>query len=51
METAGIYGLSNLLGHKAISANVIIANRALNQFSNSPQEAVEKSIKRVLESL
>ena len=51
METAGIYGLSNLLGHRAISANVIIANRALNQFSNSPQEAVEKSIKRVLESL
>ena len=51
METAGIYGLSNLLGHQAISANVIIANRALNQFSNSPQEAVEKSIKRVLESL
>jgi uridine phosphorylase len=51
METAGIYGLSNLLGHRAISANVIIANRALNQFSNSPQDAVEKSIIRVLESL
>jgi uridine phosphorylase len=51
METAGIYGLSNLLGHKAISANVIIANRALNQFSNTPHEAVEKSIQRIMECL
>jgi uridine phosphorylase len=51
METAGIYGLSNLLGHKAISANVIIANRALNQFSITPHEAVEKSIQRIMECL
>jgi uridine phosphorylase len=28
METAGIYGLANSLGHKAISFNVILANRA-----------------------
>jgi len=48
METSGIYGLSNLLGHHALSVNVIIANRALGKFSNNPQKAVKTAIEMIL---
>jgi uridine phosphorylase len=51
METAGIYGLANLLGHKAISLNALVANRALSTFSQNPQAAVEKLIVKVLANL
>jgi len=51
METAGIYGLANLLGHRAISCNALLANRATNTFSKNPKEAVERLIKNVLESI
>ena len=51
METAGIYGLANILGHKAISLNALVANRALATFSQNPQAAVEKLIIKVLERL
>ena len=34
METSGIYGLSKLLGHKAISLNAILANRATKNSVN-----------------
>ncbi len=48
METSGIYGLANLLGHKALSVNVIIANRALGKFSENPQKAVKQAIETIL---
>ena len=51
METAGIYGLSKLLGHKAISMNAIIANRATGEFTSRPKEVVEDLIKYTLEKL
>lgn len=51
METAGIYGLSKLLGHKAISMNAIIANRATGLFSNTPNETIEALIKYTLHKL
>ncbi|MFN7117087.1 MAG: nucleoside phosphorylase [Saprospiraceae bacterium] len=51
METAGIYGLANLLGHRALSCNVILANRILGQFASNPAEAVERLIMRVLEQI
>ncbi|WP_103068576.1 nucleoside phosphorylase [Aquimarina sediminis] len=44
METAGIYGIAKLLGHKAISMNAIIANRATGEFSQTPKKTVEKLI-------
>ncbi len=44
METSAIYGLSKLLGHKAVSMNCIIANRADLTFSKDPYRAVEKLI-------
>ena len=49
METAGIYGLSKLLGHRACSMNAILANRKLGSFSKSPQKTIENMIAYVLE--
>ena len=49
METAGIYGLSKLLGHRAISLNAILANRVTNHFSRQPAKTVEKLISKALE--
>ena len=51
METAGIYGLSSLLGHKSVSLNAILANRMTGQFSENPSEIVEDLIKYTLEKL
>jgi len=51
METAGIYFLSNLLGHKAISLNAIIANRITGEFSAKIQNTVENLISKSLERI
>ncbi len=51
METSAIYGLSKLLGHKAVSMNCIIANRANGTFSNDPYKAVEELIIYTLNKL
>jgi uridine phosphorylase len=48
METAGIYGMANVLGHQAVSINCILANRITNDFSKNPNQFVEKTIKEVL---
>jgi len=48
METAGIYGLSKLLGHRAISLNAILANRAGNKFSSQPKVTVRNLIESTL---
>lgn len=48
METAGIYGLSQLLGHRALSVNAIIANRALGQFSQQAAATIDRMIQLVL---
>ena len=51
METSGIYGLSKLLGHKAISLNAILANRATKTFSKSPNKTVDNLIQLSLNIL
>ena len=51
METSAIYGLSNLLGHKAVSMNAIIANRATGEFTEKPHELVDDLIKYTLDKL
>ena len=51
METAGIYGLAKLLGHKAVSMNVILANRATGDFSKNPDKTVDKLISYTLNKL
>jgi uridine phosphorylase len=49
METAAIFGLANILGHKAISLNAILANRRTGQFSADPDKVVDKLIQETLE--
>jgi uridine phosphorylase len=49
METAGIYGLASALGHKAISFNVLLANRITQIFSRRPAEIMDHYIKELLE--
>ncbi|WP_299886782.1 nucleoside phosphorylase [uncultured Lacinutrix sp.] len=51
METAGIYGISKLLGHRALSMNAIIANRATGEFSDNPKGTVDKLITYTLTKL
>jgi len=48
METAGIYGLARELGHKSLSCNAILANRATGEFSKEPQKTIDKLITEVL---
>jgi len=48
METAGIYGLSRLLGHHCLSLSAIVANRITRTFSADGNAAVEKLILKTL---
>lgn len=51
METAGIYGLAKLQGHRAVSLNAILANRATGEFSKNAVQTVDGLIKYALEKL
>lgn len=51
METSAIYGLSKLLGHKAVSMNAILANRANGVFSEQPDKVIEDLIIYCLEKI
>lgn len=51
METAGIYGLANLLGHRAVSLSAILANRAAGTFSRNPEKVVNRLIQMVIEKI
>lgn len=51
METAGIYGLAASLGHKAISFNIVLANRVTHTFSKQPAQIMDHYIKLVLNRL
>ncbi|XLS30994.1 nucleoside phosphorylase [Flavobacteriaceae bacterium M23B6Z8] len=51
METAGIYGLASLLGHRAVSLNCILANRPNKTFSKNGGASVERLIKFTLDRL
>ncbi|XMO86280.1 nucleoside phosphorylase [Algibacter sp. AS12] len=51
METSAIYGLSSLLGHKAISLNAIIANRAIGTFSKDSNTVISNLITYALNKI
>ncbi len=51
METAGIYGMAKLLGHKAVSMNAILANRINGTFSKQPKETVDQLIQYTLSKI
>ncbi|MBL7944076.1 MAG: nucleoside phosphorylase [Flavobacteriales bacterium] len=49
METSGLYALSAMLGHRALTTCVVLANRAGKEFHKDPSIAVESLVKSVLE--
>lgn len=51
METAAIYSLGKLLGHRCCSLSAIVANRILETTSHNPQTAIKQMIAAVLEQL
>ena len=51
METAGYYAMGELLGHRMLSVNAIVASRATDQFSANPAKTVEKAILMVLDQI
>jgi uridine phosphorylase len=51
METSAIYGLSRLLGHRALSLSAIVANRIGKRFSEDASETVDRLIRLALERL
>jgi uridine phosphorylase len=48
METSALYGLSRLLGHKALTVCTIVANRYRKEFSQNYKSAIERLIVHVL---
>lgn len=50
METSGIYGLSKLFGHRALTINCIIANRFTGQYSKDYHQSMHRLIGTVLEA-
>lgn len=51
METAAIFGLADMLGHRALSCNAILANRVRGEFAADPAAVVNNLIETVLEIL
>jgi uridine phosphorylase len=49
MECSGIYALSSMLGHKALTICAILANRATKEFHKNPSTSIETLIRLVLE--
>jgi uridine phosphorylase len=48
MESAGLYALSSLLGHQALTCCVILANRATTQFTAQAPQLAERLIQSAL---
>lgn len=51
METAAIYGIAKLHGHRAVSLNAILANRATGEFSKQGHKAIDELIQYTLEHI
>jgi uridine phosphorylase len=48
METACIYGMAHLLGHRPLSISAILANRITGAFSKNPELTVNRLIETAL---
>lgn len=51
METAAIYGLGKVLGHKCISLSAIVANRIAMEFSKDVDSTIDSLIRQTLEAI
>ena len=48
METAALYGLARLLGHRALACNTLLVNRWKGEASPDPKAAIDRLIRTVL---
>ncbi len=51
METSALYGLSELLGHRACTVCTVVANRLRMEYSKDHHTAIDRMIEQVLERL
>ncbi len=51
METAALYGLTRLLNHRAVSCNIILANRPAGTFTRDYGKVVDRLIEEVLDRM
>jgi uridine phosphorylase len=51
METAGIYSMAKLLGHKALSISAIVAHRVHNTFSLQAENTIDQIALKVLDRI
>jgi uridine phosphorylase len=51
METAGLYGLSRLMGHRAVSVSALLAHRLHQRFCQEPKKVMQACIQQVLQIL
>lgn len=51
METSALYGMSRMLGHRALSLCVTVANRLRGEFSKDYKASVEKLVVKLLNNL
>ncbi|MDF0718216.1 nucleoside phosphorylase [Muricauda sp. 334s03] len=51
METAAMYGIAKLHGHRAVSLNAILANRATGEFSKQGHQTIDELIQYTLKCI
>lgn len=51
METAGIYGLGQLMGMRTLSISAILANRMKGSFSSHPERTIEHMVTSVFQRI
>lgn len=51
METAAIFGLGKLFGHRCMAVNTVVANRTTGEFSKDSGKAIENMIEKSLNLL
>ncbi|WP_318308550.1 nucleoside phosphorylase [Flagellimonas crocea] len=51
METSAIYGIAKLQGHRAVSLNAILANRATGEFSQQGAKTIDELIQYTLKRI
>lgn len=51
MECSGIYALSSMLGHKALTVCVVLANRVTKEFHKEPSVSIESLVNTVLQRI
>lgn len=51
MESSGLAGMASLLGHKAMTCCIVVANRYNKEMNTDYQSAISKLVKIVLDRI